>query len=546
MKPFALSLLIFLIFNVNATFAQEDAHAHHSIGYVPREVLQRPVTLREGTGRVHEEVTTSSKEAQAFYDQGVAYLHSYVWVESARSFNQSLRFDPRLAMAYVGLSRAYSGLDDPKAAREALAKAQSLQSSANQREQRRVAIRLLQLDAMDDIANMAKHLAYKRALDNALAVDMNDSELWLLRGNAEESTAAGRGQRGGTASVSFYERVLKVSPDNFAAHHYLIHSYETIGNIDLALRHGEVYARLAYSIPHAHHMFGHDLRRVGRIEDAIAAFRKADEIEHAYYKAENIRADYDWHHQHNLDLLSTSYQYMGQMKTAERLMREALSLETSSEAREFNKKEWSGFLLSRGRKEESLAAARGLAQGKFPGGRAIGHVFAGHALLAMNKVAEAQSELAEAEKLTLELPRIGPFVTQSTLSPYIDGLRGESLLRTGKREEGGEMLKGVMRRLRATPGPDAWSQALFRLEAIARVAREVGDWEFAQYVARQMMEHDSSYAGTHYALALVAEHKGDSSTAQKEFALALKYWRKADADLPEMADARAKVASSGK
>jgi tetratricopeptide (TPR) repeat protein len=544
MKRFALFSIVFIILSFNVAPAQEDSHAHHAIGYVPREVLNRPVTLREGTGRVHEEVTTKSKEAQAFYDQGLAYLHSYVWIEAARSFNHALRLDPNIAMAYVGLSRAYSGLDDHTSAREVLAKAQSLQSSP--RERRRIQLRVLQLDAMDDLANTAKHLAYKRAIDEAIAIDLNDSELWLLRGNAEESTAAGRGQRGGAASVAFYERALKVSPDNFAAHHYLIHSYETIGNIELALRHGEVYARLSFAIPHAHHMFGHDLRRVGRIEDAIAAFRRADELERAYYKAENVRADYDWHHQHNLDLLSTSYQYMGQMKTAERLMREALSLDTASEGREFNKKEWPGFLLSRGRKEESRAAARELAQGKFTGGRAVGHVFAGHALAAMNKIAEARSELAAAEKLTQELPRISPFVTQSTLSPYLDGLRGEILLRTDKREEGREMLLSVMRRLRATPGPDAWSQALFRLEAIARVAREVGDWEFAEYAARQMLDHDSSYAGTHYALALVAEHKGDAASAQKEFALALKYWRKADADLPELSEARAKIASSGK
>ncbi|HEY7545360.1 MAG TPA: hypothetical protein VID27_10780, partial [Blastocatellia bacterium] len=205
------------------------------------------------------------------------------------------------------------------------------------------------------------------------------------------------------------------------------------------------------------------------------------------------------------------------------------------------KKEWPGFLLSRGRKEESLTAARELANGKFPGGRAIGHVFAGHALLAMNKTAEAQAELAEAEKLVPELPRVDQFLTQATISPYVDGLRGELLLRTDKREEGREMLKGVMRRLRAARGPDAWSQALFRLEAFARVAREVGDWEFAEYAASQMLDHDPSYAGTHYALALVAEHKGDSATAQKEFALAEKYWSKGDADLPELLEVRARI-----
>jgi hypothetical protein len=77
---------------------------------------------------------------------------------------------------------------------------------------------------------------------------------------------AGRGQRGGAASVAFYRQALTVFPDHFAAHHYLIHSYETINQIELALEHGAIYAGLAAAIPHAHHMYGHDLRRVGRVE----------------------------------------------------------------------------------------------------------------------------------------------------------------------------------------------------------------------------------------------------------------------------------------
>ena len=41
------------------------------------------------------------------------------------------------------------------------------------------------------------------------------------------------------------------------------------------------------------------------------------------------------------------------------------------------------------------------------------------------------------------------------------------------------MLEEVAREVRAAPGPDAWTQALFTLEAIARAAREAGDWDFA-------------------------------------------------------------------
>ena len=98
------------------------------------------------------------------------------------------------------------------------------------------------------------------------------------------------------------------------------------------------------------------------------------------------------------------------------------------------------------------------------------------------------------------------------------------------------MLDEVMRKVRAAPGPDEWTQALFTLEAIARATRESGDWDYAARAAKQMLEHDPLYAGTHYALALSAEHAGDKTTARSELALAEKYWSKADPNLAELKD----------
>ena len=68
--------------------------------------------------------------------------------------------------------------------------------------------------------------------------------------------------------MAFYREVLAIVPDHATAHHYLVHSYETIGRIDRALEHGDDYARLSPAIPHASHMWGHDLRRVGRVDEA--------------------------------------------------------------------------------------------------------------------------------------------------------------------------------------------------------------------------------------------------------------------------------------
>jgi len=521
--------------------AQDDPHAScAAVGWVPREILQRPVGLRESIGPLHDPVTTPSKEAQALYDQGVAYLHSYVWIEAARSFNQALRADPRLAMAYVGLSRAYSGLEDPAAARAALDAAQARAPGASPRERRRVELRRKQLDAIEDAASVEKHVAYKKAIDEALAADMDDPELWLLRGNAEERWASGRGQRGEAASVAFYQQALAIAPDHFAAHHYLIHSYENIGRIDDALRHGEAYARLASAIPHARHMYGHDLRRVGRVDEAIAEFRKAYDMEKAYYASEKIPAEIDWHHPHNLDLLAGCHQHQGQMKTAEAYMRESLAIPSVMEGREFNKKEWPGFLLAFGRNEEALEAARELTRGRWPSTRVVGHVLAGHALAATGRVGAAHDELAAADKGMAEVGAPAG-LSRSAVDPYVDGLRGELLLRDGRRAEAAPLLEEVQRRIRAVPGPDAWTEALYRLEAIARVAREAGDWDLAAYTAAQMREHDAAYAGTHYATGLVAEQRGDAAAAAREFAAAVELWKDADADLAALRDARARA-----
>ena len=518
--------------------AQEDPHAACArMGWVPREILERPVPLREGTGNAQEALGTSSPEAQAFYNQGLNYLHGYVWVEAARSFHQALRADPKLAMAWVGLSFVYSGLEDPEQARRAVAQAESLAATASPREKRRIALRAKQLEAMADPADVARHAAYKKALDDALAIDIGDVDLWLLRGNAEEASAAGRGQRGGAASTAFYHAALRLAPDNAEAHHFLTHSYETIGQIPLALQHGEAYARLAPAIPHAHHMWGHDLRRVGRIDEAIAAFRRTDELEKSYYAAEGIPAEMDWHHVHNLDLLATAYQHKGQMRQAEATMREAAALPPTTDYVEFQQKLLSIFLLGRQRWDEALESSGRLIEGRWTATRAVGHALAGHALLARSRMAEARAALQAAERELLAVPAsaAGIAVSRGQVKPWVDTLRGELLVREGASAEGRRVLEDVARTLRALPGPDAWIQALFRLESMARVAREAGQWELAEFMARQMLEHDAAYGGSHLALALVADRAGDREAAAGARAEAARFWRDADPDLPELA-----------
>lgn len=540
--------LICVLFLATRASAQHEHHGDEdSVGWVPREILQRPLALREGIGKINDPVTTSSSEAQAFYNQGLAYLHSYVWIEAARSCNQALRSDPKLALAYICLSRAYSGLEDQAAAQNALEKAQSLAASLTEHEQVRVSLRANQLEAINDILNGSKRQAYKAAIDAALTKFPDDSELWLLRGNAEEPTAAGRGQRGLVGAVAYYQAALAISHDNFAAEHYLVHAFESIGHPEEAVKHGEIYARLCPSVPHAQHMYGHDLRILGRNDEAIAQFRKADALELSYYKSEKIPARYDWHRIHNLDLLAGSYEFKGQVRQAEELLRESFSLPANDGLWASYQGDWPRFLLSRGRYTEALAAAEQMIQGTFPLQRSMGHLFVGRALVALNRADEAQQELAKVEKESENVPESDPEPLMPQPRRMLDGqrntLQGEIALRKRNAIEAnaqlGEVLNGFVR----VKGSGDGVIYLFTMLYIGQQARSADDWDLAETAAKQMLVFDPSYAGGHYIAAIVAEHKGDSATVRKELTAADKLWGQADPELSEIIDVRKKLAS---
>jgi tetratricopeptide (TPR) repeat protein len=507
--------------------AQHPAHeADGTTSLVPREILERPVPLRQGIGKAHEEVTTSSKEGQAYYDQGLAYLHSFVWIEAARSFHQALRLDPSLAMAFLGLSDAYIGLQDFQGAAAAFEKAQSLAAKASDREKARLAIRARQIEYIQDSGNLQRYFAYRQAIIDALAATPNDPWLWILRGFADEGTPLAHGQGGGMDTVAFYQTALTFSPGNFAAHHYLAHTLENRGPADKALEESEQYVRLAPAIPHAHHMHGHNLRRMGRTEEAVQEFLKARELEDEYYRTENIPAQFDWHRAHNLQLLAMSYEALGQIKAAEEAFRGAFALPVYTDFAEFNRRAWPAFLLNRGRPEEALAAAQELVKGQWAMGRFAGHSLAGRALLALNRMEDARAELALAEQ---ELEHL-PVTVMKSLEDSV-ALHAEILLREKKWDEGNALMEQVEERIVAVPGPDAWSEALFQLDSTARMAREIGDWDLAEYTSRKMMKHDPSYAGGYVAWGFVAQHQGDTVASRQAFATAQKLWSKADVEV---------------
>jgi len=308
------------------TLAQDPSHPAGCpalAGTVSRELMQRPAPLSAASGRLHQKVSTKNAGAQAYYDQGIAWLASYVWVEAARSFHEALRRDPDLAMAELGLAKAYAGAEALVDAREHLKKAAAMAAGGkvSAKEAKWIALGVQQREAIDapERQREAKHQAYKKAIDELIKTDPDDPYAWILRGNAEEAGAWGRGQVGGVGSIAYYEAALARDPRNLAAHHFLVHSYEGIGRHAEAAEHARRYIEQAPLVPHAHHMYGHVLPRLGKWREALNQFTVADHLERERYKSDKISSAEDWHHGHNLQLLSTVDLRLGNEGEARRL-----------------------------------------------------------------------------------------------------------------------------------------------------------------------------------------------------------------------------------
>ena len=85
---------------------REILEGHSAHGDAFNEGPRQRAYLMGGTGNVRFPVTTESKEAQAFIEQGVGQLHGFWYLEAERSFRHAAALDEKCAMAYWGAAMA--------------------------------------------------------------------------------------------------------------------------------------------------------------------------------------------------------------------------------------------------------------------------------------------------------------------------------------------------------------------------------------------------------------------------------------------------------
>jgi tetratricopeptide (TPR) repeat protein len=253
--------------------------------------------LWDGLGTLIYRITTTSAQAQAYFDQGLRLAYAFNHGEAQRAFRKAQKLDPACAMCFWGEALVLGPninlpmQDDAVAPAFAAAqKARALAAAASPREQALIAA-LATRYADDPKADRAKlDAAYAAAMAKAATEFPDDNEIAVLYAESVMDLSPwDYWQPGGQASnpqsapiVPTLERVLAKDPNHPGAIHFYIHAVEASDRPERA----EPYAdRLRGAMPgagHLVHMPSHIYYRLGRYLDALADNKIAAAVDEKY------------------------------------------------------------------------------------------------------------------------------------------------------------------------------------------------------------------------------------------------------------------------
>ncbi|GJL72043.1 MAG: hypothetical protein NMNS01_12420 [Nitrosomonas sp.] len=275
-------------------------------------------------------VSTQSKEAQLFFNQGLNLAYAFNHAESRRAFREAARLDPALAMAYWGqalvLGPNINAMMEPNEEPQALAmtrKAKSLMDQASPREQALINAlekrysgnneqRVINDEAYAD-AMRAVHQRYPNDPDIAMLyvesmMDLRPWGYWMPDGRPHAGTAE---------IVALTEEVLSRHPTHPGALHMYIHLIEPTATPERAEKAADTLLNLMPAAGHMIHMPSHIYQRIGRYADAIESNRLAIAADEKYIAQNHAQGIYPMaYYPHNIHFLWFAATASGQSKIA--------------------------------------------------------------------------------------------------------------------------------------------------------------------------------------------------------------------------------------
>jgi tetratricopeptide (TPR) repeat protein len=273
--------------------------------------------LYAGLGDFHRAVTTSSAEAQAYFDQGMRLLWAFNHDEATRSFARAAVLDPGCAACYWGVALSvgpnynYTHIAAARAAFAfaALQSAREHEATAAPVERdliEALSARFPDPGAPDHAQGAARLAAYAQAMRSLAARYPADDDVQVLGAEAAMTvhawklwTSAGAPVEGTAEVEARLETVLARNPQHPGANHYYVHVMEASPTPGKALAAAERLRGMMPAAGHLEHMPAHIMQRVGRYEDAAEANRQGIRADRAYLASTAAPDHYEMYLVHN-------------------------------------------------------------------------------------------------------------------------------------------------------------------------------------------------------------------------------------------------------
>lgn len=270
-------------------------------------------------GRV-EFQTSGSPAAQAHFLRGLAALHSFWYEEALDAFREATKADPEFMMGFWGEAMTFNhplwGEQDTTAARDVMAKIKDIPKLSARERAYLNAVKLLygegdkrSRDAAYSAAMEKIYTDYPHDLDAAAFYSL--SLLGMVR--SEEKSYRLQAQAGAIA-LDVYQK----NPNHPGAAHYIIHAFDDPEHAIIALPAARRYADIAPTAHHARHMPSHIFLQLGMWPEAAASNESAWQVSDEWMKRKNLSPnvrDY-----HSLHWLLYVYLQQGRYRKAEELL----------------------------------------------------------------------------------------------------------------------------------------------------------------------------------------------------------------------------------
>ncbi len=525
----------------------------------------KPATLKDGYGNVRMVVTTKSAEAQAFFNQGLALLHSFWFYESDRSFERAAQLDPECAMAQWGIAMAAVN----EARRDAAIKrAKELAPKVSERERLYIeAVEARYKGERTTIQNngfLGASSSYQNAMRKLVAFYPDDLEAKLFLALALMSgyERDGSPRPGTVESITMLQLVLAKSPNHLAAHHYMIHATESGKRPQDGVPSADVYGSLAPKVGHAVHMPGHTYVHVDRWDDAAKAFEGSAEVDRAYIRDNKEETDHAaGPYGHNVHFLAMVYGYQGRYRDAIRVSQELLDV-TKAPSETKSRTALEGRIsmlraLVRFEKLDEILDGKSLPEESvFEVFKAWRYYAQTIALLGKGDVAATKSKLDTLEReiawlkdkfgKAKDLPQAGRQRQQlRALNVAPLEIQARLLAREGKADDAIARLKEAIEEEIKLGYSEPPLYPVPMEEVAGKLCLDLKRWKEAEEFFRAALERDPGSGRAYFGLVQAQQALGKDADARDNYAKFLKAWAKADADLPEMKRAKAMAQTFG-